>query len=301
MAYPADARLARSLLRDAAMNDTFPGLPRPRARVLLAIAPDERRFREWAGPGAPEWGAAVTIPADHRIVMQGSAAGSGAGDPVRVLRHELAHLALHEYLGDLPPRWFDEGYASYSAGEWRRDDVLSANVALLVRGVPPLDSLNALFHGTAGEADAAYALAYRAVADLAERDPSRGLTLFFGYWRASGNMDSAIRQAYGMTFDAFAARWHARAARRYGLLAGAANLTLVLAVMGLIIVPLYVMRVRRDRLRMAALRAADAAAEAAAERSALAALLAGAAPPGATPDASSGRADAARGGTAPDG
>lgn len=286
VAYPADAHLARSLLQDAVAEDSFPGLPRPRERVLLAIAPDARRFREWVGPGAPEWGAAVAIPVDHRIVMQGSSAGSGAGNPVHVLRHELAHLALHEYLGDLPPRWFDEGYASFSAGEWRREDVLSVNLALFVRGVPPLDSLNALFHGNAAQADAAYALAYRAVAELNGLDPDRGLTLFLRYWRATGSMDQAIRQAYGMTFDAFAARWHGRMERRYGLLAAAANLTLLFAVLGLIIVPLYVIRVKRDRRRMAELRAAEAAAERAARVSALAALLAGAAAPGPPGEAS---------------
>ena len=63
---------------------------------------------------------------------------SDAGDPREVLRHELAHLALHEYLGDLPPRWFDEGYASYAAREWSREDALSANVALAIRGTPTL-------------------------------------------------------------------------------------------------------------------------------------------------------------------
>ncbi|MFP5355115.1 MAG: hypothetical protein ACLGIK_08170, partial [Gemmatimonadota bacterium] len=61
--------------------------------------------------------------------MQGRRASSDAGDPIRVLRHELAHLALHEYLGDLPTRWFDEGYASYAAGEWDRDRVIATNLA----------------------------------------------------------------------------------------------------------------------------------------------------------------------------
>ena len=56
--------LARALLDSArCARDTFPGLPRPRDAVLIAIAPDARRFREWAGPGAPEWGAAIAFPA----------------------------------------------------------------------------------------------------------------------------------------------------------------------------------------------------------------------------------------------
>ena len=89
--FPDDRALATSLLDGAVKNDSFPGLPRPKQRVLLAIAPDRRRFREWIGPGAPEWGAAITFPESQRIVMQGRSSGSDAGDPREVLRHEVAH------------------------------------------------------------------------------------------------------------------------------------------------------------------------------------------------------------------
>jgi len=268
--------LAHAILARAAATDTFPGLPRPTERVLIAIAPDHGRFREWSGSGAPEWGAAVAIPDERRIVMQGSNAGSGAGNPMQVLRHELAHLALHEYLGDLPPRWFDEGYASVAAGEWDRDAALSTSVGLVFHGVPRLDSLDAEFQGGESQAGGAYALSYRAVTELAALDPDRGLTLFFRYWRQTSSMDVAIRRAYGMTEDAFEQRWRERTMRRYGALAVMANMTLALGLLGIVIVPLYVMRRRRDRMRMEQLRRADAAAERAARANAIAALLAAA-------------------------
>jgi len=273
VAYPRDARLARTVLDSAVANDSFPGLPRPREQILVAIAPDERRFRDWIGSGAPEWGAAVAIPSERRIVMQGSRAGSDAGNPMRVLRHELAHLALHEYLGDLPPRWFDEGYASYSAGEWGRDEVLTTSVALLVHGIPPLDSLDEEFYFDATRAQAAYALSYRAVVTLASLDPERGLSLFFRYWKEDGSMERAIRSAYGITGADFEERWRRQTERRYGALALAANVSIALGLMGLIIVPIYVLRLRRKRRRLAAMLAADEAAERAEGESVLRAIL----------------------------
>jgi hypothetical protein len=278
VAYPRDLPLARALLAAAARTDTFPGLPRPRARVLVGVAPDAVTFRRWAGAGAPEWGAALAFPHQSRIVMQGRAAPSDAGDPIAVFRHELAHLALHEALGDLPPRWFDEGYASYAAGEFGRDDVLAANLALLTRGVPHLDDLDAYFAGGAGSAQEGYAFAYRAVADLAALDPQRGLALFFAHWRETGRFDLAVRQAYGVTADAFEDRWRRGTRRRYGVLALAANVSLVGAAALVVILPLWSQRRRRDRERLAAMRAADEATDrAAAEREAgeraLAALL----------------------------
>src|SRR5687768_1343721 len=61
VAFPSDEQIARSLLASALARDTFPGLPRPTQRVLIAIAPDRRTFRAWIGPSAPEWGSAVAF------------------------------------------------------------------------------------------------------------------------------------------------------------------------------------------------------------------------------------------------
>lgn len=278
VAYPSEVPLVRAMLADAVRRDSFPGLPRPRARVLLAVAPDSRRFRAWVGPAAPEWGAAIAFPALQRIVMQGRSAGSGAGDPLVVLRHELAHLALHEYLGDLPPRWFDEGYASYAAGEWGRDEALATSLALLVRGMPTLDSLDVGFGAGAAVAEESYALAFRAVQDLAALDPERGLALFFQYWKETGRFERAVRLAYGVTADGFEREWQRRTRRRFGALALFANLSLAVGVFLVVFLPLWIGRRRRDRARLEALREADRADEREARESALALILGGDAP-----------------------
>ena len=267
--YPDDGRLAAALLERAIATDTFPGLPRPKQQVLIAVAPDNRRFREWAGPNAPEWGAALAFPETRRIVMQGRSASSDAGNPLEVLRHELAHLALHEYLGDLPPRWFDEGYASYAARELGRNEVLAANVALALRGMPTFDELDDQFGQGATRAQAAYALAYRAVDDMASIDPSRGLTILFQNWKQTGSLDRAIRQSFGVTLASFEHDWQQRTRRRYGGLALFSDITFATVFCLLLIAPFYLARRRRDRRRMAALIAADALAEGSASRDTL--------------------------------
>ncbi len=273
--FPSERALANSLVEFAIKTDTFPGLPRPQRHVLLAIAPDKRRFREWSGPGAPEWGAAITFPESRLVIMQGKQGGAEAGDPREVLRHELAHLALHESLGDLPPRWFDEGYASYSAREWRREDALAANVALALRGAPTFEELDADFGAGSTTAQNAYALAYRAVVDLAAMDTARGLAPFFTNWRQLQSMDRAVRATFGMTLPGFEKQWRSRTRRRYGALALVSDVTIGGLLLLLIIFPLYLARRRRDRERMAALVAADAVAEKAARESVLEALLRG--------------------------
>lgn len=271
--FRGDSALGYSLVTDAARHDTFPGLPRPRQRVLLAIAPDYRTFREWGGTGAPEWGAALAFPESHRILMQGRKAGSDAGDPRATLRHELAHLALHEYLGGLPPRWFDEGYAGYAAGEWQRESALSTNFALALKGMPTLDELEEQFSEGETTAQSAYALAYQAVLNLAQLDPREGLARLFPLWRETRSLDRALRRGYGITLDEFEDRWRRDTRRRYGGLALFGDVTLAGLLVLLVVVPLYLARRRRDRLRLAALRRADDVAEAA-ERAERARVLA---------------------------
>ncbi|GAC1683292.1 MAG: hypothetical protein NVS9B3_01150 [Gemmatimonadaceae bacterium] len=257
IAYPRDAGLAHTLLDAATAGDTFPGLARPREHVLIAIAPDHARFREWVGPDVPEWGAAIALPASRRVVLQGRGAGGRLGDPLIVLRHELAHLALHEALGDLPPRWFDEGYAGYAAGEWGREEMLATNLALVWRGVPPLDSLDERFSAGAPAAEAAYALAFRAVAEMAAIDPARGLSVLFARWRETGSLDRAVRQAFGLTLGGFDERWRHRTRTHYGALAAVADFALLGALFIVMIGPVWYLRHQRDRQRFAALVAAD--------------------------------------------
>ena len=262
VAWPRDLALARNLLAQAQRGDTFPGLARPRAKVVIAIAPDARRFREMAGGRPPEWGAAFAFPESNRILMQGSAAGSGAGDPFPVLRHELAHLALHEAMGELPPRWFDEGYASFAAGETGREEYFATNLALVWGGMPGLVELEDWFYGGGREAEAAYALSHRAVTELAGLDRSRGLRLFFEYWRETRRLDQAVRRAYGLTLASFEQRWQSGVRRQYGWLALFTDFTLVTGITLAPLIPFYIARRRRDRRRLAAMRAADAAEEA---------------------------------------
>ena len=276
---PGDGALARAMVEAAERNDTFPGLSRPREPVHIDVAGDAATFRALIGPSAPEWGVAVAFPQSQRIVMQGRYAGAEEGNPREILRHELAHLALHEALGELPPRWFDEGYAAYSAQEWGREEALATNFALVLRGVPSLDSLDLGFYAGAQRATGAYALAYTAVAELAALDRRRGLALFFERWRETGSMDKAVRAAYGITLGGFETRWRTRTRRRYGALALVTDLAIVgSGVLGLLL-PLQHLQRRRRRERLAAMREAEAAVERARREQALEEILRDAAGP----------------------
>jgi uncharacterized membrane protein YqjE len=81
-----------------------------------------------------------------------------------------------------------------------------------------------------------------------------------------------------VTLAGFEEEFRSRTRRRYGALALFADLSLVLFVLTMLVLPLVVMRRVRDRKRLRALIAADAAAERAEAASVLAMLLGGGAP-----------------------
>lgn len=197
-----------------------------------------------------------------------------AGNPRVVLRHELAHLALHEAMGPLPPRWFDEGYASVAAGEWNREQSLETSMTLVWRSLPTREQLEDGFAGGSSEAQFTYAVSHRVVAELADIDRVNGLRNFFRHWKETGSFEAALRLSYGLTGQQFDRYWHGRTKQRYGALAVVANLSLIAGVFGLLLGPLFWMRRKRDRRRLEVMRAADAAQERAWRESALAVLLA---------------------------
>ncbi len=276
--FASDLRLARSFADAALASDTFPGLARPTAPVLILVAPDDETFRSWVGAGAPEWGDAIAFPALRRIVMRGRDAAGSGGDPRITLRHELAHLALHEALGPGIPRWFDEGYASYAAGEWGRDEVLATSFGLVWRGIPTLAGLDSGFFEGAERAQRSYALAHRAVAELAVMDRERGLALLLGHWRSEGSFERALRRAHGMSSLDFERHWKARIRRQFGALALAADLTVLTLALTIFLGPMWWQRRKRMKDRLERMREADRLQEERERASALATLL-GEAPP----------------------
>ena len=117
VAWPPQLGMAAALAEEA---DARRHLAWPRPARARSHPPDSRPGRRrlpLPDPAAsrPRWGAALAFPGSRTILLR-----ADAGDPSRTLRHELAHLVLHERVRTRVPRWFDEGYAALAAGEWDR-------------------------------------------------------------------------------------------------------------------------------------------------------------------------------------
>jgi hypothetical protein len=260
--WPEQRALARQILVRLREQSALPALPPDvltGAAIDVWLAPDAARWDSLTGGAVPEWGAGVADPVAGLIVLPAYDWQRTPPHTVyRTLRHELAHVALQRYLGEArTPRWFTEGYAQWAAGEWRAEAAWRLRAAFLGRDAPRLDSLTLRWPVGAADARLAYLLAASAVAYLVDRSGERGLRIFLERWRDRQDFDAAFRATYGLTLGQFEEDWRAHVKKRYGwtvILGQSAAFWLLAAIL---LVVFWVIRGRRDRARMARLRASE--------------------------------------------
>jgi len=258
--HGVDSRLTARLAEAAAAMPPLPALPASPAEIardpiVVHVAGSEAELARLTGGRIPEWGAGIAIPSERVVILP--ALGRRNRDPaalLRTLRHELAHIALNDALAPgRIPRWFDEGYARWAAGEWSPTAEWRLRLAFALDRAPSLDSLTLGWPDGAVEADVAYLLATSAVGYLVEQGGEAGLATFLSRWRETGSMDRAMRRTYGRTLGQFEHDWQRRTRSRYGWAAALSHATVFWAVAAVLLAVLWVFRRRRNAARREAL------------------------------------------------
>jgi Peptidase MA superfamily len=253
---PRQAALAREVLAAAVRPMTLPGFGPgavPDSTTIL-LAPTPADFRAATGGGAPEWAGGVAIPAFRVIVLPAYPLPNVRPiDAAATLRHEVAHLALHERLPEPIPRWFNEGYAEVAAGSWDVESGWTLRLAFLLGRAPPLDSLELAWPRSAGRARLAYLLSATMVDHLRRRSGERGFALLMENWRREGSLERSLRVTFGMTMGQMEKEWRADVRRRYGWLSVAANVGVIWGIALVLGFAAILPRRRRNRARVEAM------------------------------------------------
>jgi hypothetical protein len=258
--WPGGRPRAEEVLAAARRPLPLPGFPGRRApiRATIILAPSPQVFDSVTGGRAPEWGAGVAIPSTRTIVLPVYSTPRISPEELpRTLRHELVHLALHQALPEPIPRWFDEGYAEWASGGLDAESAWKLRVAFLLGQAPPLDSLTLHWPRDAERARLAYLLSATAVRHLAERSGPGGFEVLLRAWKREGSLDRAVRSAYGMTLGQFEEEWRKVVRRRYGWLLAVTQVTAFWFLLTLLFLVLVAIRRRRDRAKLAEMRAEE--------------------------------------------
>ena len=256
---PSDSIKAVRVLEALERSTPLPGLPPEVPNgVLLVLAPDEARFAQLTGGSVPDWGAGVALPSRSTIIVPAYASGRGAGwSDARLLRHEWAHVGLHQHLEGLRvPRWFSEGYAQWASGGWDWNEGWKLRIAL-ARSGSPLDSLTFSWPRDEARARTAYLLSATTVEYLVVQSGPRGLEVVLRRWKEFGNFERAFRSTFGTTTAQFEEDWRRYVENRYGWLFVLSHSAVFWMFLSLVLVAMGAVRRRAGRERMARLRAAD--------------------------------------------
>jgi hypothetical protein len=160
----------------------------------------------------PRWVAGVARSSTGEIMIARHGPDGAPTHLDALLRHEMAHVALHRASGGADvPRWFHEGIAE--SFEDNVDLARAQTLAGLVfgRGVPDLDTLEASFHADEGtEVAAAYAAARDLVNFLRYRDGTgTSLRQLLTELRLGHTFEASFIRAYGVSLRELVSEWRA--------------------------------------------------------------------------------------------
>ena len=251
--------LGVSLAADPSVWRSFPGigtLPEIGVDSLeIWLAADLSRDVPEGLRHPESWAAGTANPSGARIALRTGSGLTGPGGLKSVLRHELAHVALAAATDGNYSRWLTEGYAQYASGEWSWEDAWHLQSVFLRSGAATLEEIDFRFRRHSAEARLGYLLSYTAVHELAALGGEAGLAGVFRRLSEGATFEQAVWRTYGITAEALETRWKRSLVDRYGWLYLLSRTgAFWLAVTGLVLF-VALRRARRDKVRLAELRA----------------------------------------------
>lgn len=220
---PATRERVQELLRDADAVKTEMALRlgQPvlsQVHVRLARTPVEMTTLAPEGAPYPRYASGVAYPQIGLVLLTLVPENPSAlHDVSEVFRHEIAHVALENAIGEnhRVPRWFNEGLAVHLSRESSLLRLKTLSTATLAGRLIPLSRLDRSFPADAVVADLAYAEAADVVRFLLRREDSERFPQLIRRVRDGQPFALALRDAYGVDVTSLEYEWREDVAKRY--------------------------------------------------------------------------------------
>lgn len=225
LAYPRDLEhWAAPLLEEA---NAFREMARARfgadvlGRVQVRLGVDPAQMAELAPVNAPypKYAVGVAYSRAGLVLLTAEPLHPASDHDLRaVLRHELAHVALHDALGGRHvPLWFNEGVAIHLARENAFARTRALWTATVSGNLISLRDLDARFPSDIVGVPLAYAQAADVVRFLLRQQDEERFSLLIRRVARGQSFDRALYDAYGMDLYGLELQWHEDVDSRYSL------------------------------------------------------------------------------------
>jgi hypothetical protein len=211
-----------------------------KVHVRIARTPGEMTTLAPDGAPYPKYAAGVAYSEIGLVLLTLTPVHPNALDDVgEVFRHELAHVALGDAVGDSRrvPYWFNEGLAVHLSGESSLLRLRTLWSATLSGRLIPLERLDANFPADAVAADLAYAESADVVRFLLRQQERERFPRLIERVHDGQSFATALRDAYGLDFVSLEYEWREEIARKYSFWPVLFSGTIVwLGVLGLFVI-----------------------------------------------------------------
>lgn len=177
----------------------------------------EHAFNDWferenVPSRPPEWAAGLAIPSRRVILL-----APGNPEWEATLEHEMAHVAVAIATGDRTvPRWFNEGFALYTAEQWSMERASLMIRAGITGSFVDMDELAVRYPSTGAAIDLAYAQSFHVVRWMRQQ---YGDALWRDVMTTMRTSDVSFPRAFYMVTETplsdAVASWEAAARTRY--------------------------------------------------------------------------------------
>ncbi len=215
--------------------------------IVVAVVHTQEQFDSLAGGMLPEWGAGAAIPQRNLIILREPMMDQYPGNLANLLQHELAHIALYYKTDGRPfPRFLNEGFAVWFAGEWSFSNVTTVAKAQIMGSLLPLRDIDDVNSYHQAQANIAYSQSYLVVYYIFDRYGELAFLDLLNEFAHGSNMSEAFHAALGISFWRFETEYRAFLEKNYTLASILSDMSALWIILAIIVIVGYVL-VRRRR------------------------------------------------------
>ena len=185
---------------------------------IVVITSTEEEFHALTGGEIPDWGIGAANPMQRILFLKSPRFSSTETDHRKVVIHELSHVLLGMVLdGKLSPRWFDEGFALYEAGELGLGRTTNLARSLFSGEFLNLAQIEDVLIFQKEKAALAYQESRSAIDHLITSYGMEAFTDIAWFLRDGKTMEDGFYEAIGISLEEFQDEWMQKLRRRYAL------------------------------------------------------------------------------------
>lgn len=185
--------------------------------MTVYLVSSEADFLDLTGGKIPHWGVGVAFPKTKVVILK-KLPGKGM-DLLKVGRHEISHILLHNAVSGLIPVWFNEGVSMWSAQEWKLNESTEVFYAVLSGGLMPLKEIENILSFSTPRAQLAYSQSFLAVIFLIQAGGPDAVGKIVADVASGIPFDLALFRLTGLTANEFEKRFDCFIQDRYSLMA----------------------------------------------------------------------------------